>query len=71
MESANTAGAGIEVQEVELFVGHDLEDMGVAADEEIGRIGLYEWADSLIIAAWIATDMGHPDIHAFAIEATV
>ena len=52
-------------------IPHDLQYMGMAADEYVGTILIYQLTGLGIIPSRIPAHMGHKDLHAFALEETV
>ena len=52
-------------------IPHDLEDMRMAADEYVRTILIYQLTGLGIVSSRISADMGHKDLHAFALEETV
>ena len=68
VETEFSCGARIEHQHSALFVVDNLEDMGVAADEDVGTVG-FDKAESVeVVSAGIATDVHHQDFFPFDIH---
>ena len=57
METVDACGTGVDVQGVESAVVHDLEDVGVAADEEGRRSHEESAANGGIVVAGITSDV--------------
>ena len=67
LPSLQAGGSGIEVEQVMVRVMHDLEDMGMAAHEDI-RTELPDQGERpRVIMAGRAPDMGHQDLFPFAV----
>ena len=62
------AGAGVEVQKMELSVGHGFQDMGMSADKKIGFMNGDLFVGFRKIVAGITSDVGNKYFDAFAIE---
>ncbi len=58
MEALDAGGTGIDGKHIIVGVTHNLEDVGVAADKDVGTIVMDEFPGPDIIAAGIAADMG-------------
>jgi len=72
MEAVNATSAWIHVQEVVLAVGHHLEDVGMAAEEEIDAwLTAQIVFHSLVVSTRIAANVGHEDAQAFDGEVKV
>lgn len=71
VETFPAAGAGIDVEQVKNGVGHDFEDVGMAADEEAGVFGGQDLFDPGGVLSRIAADMGEKDFHPFTGEMQV
>ena len=69
MPSLAAGGTGVDMQAFYLIVIHDLEDMGVAADEELGRVGNQFRFDGGVLFRGIAADMGHEHFYSFGLPA--
>ena len=61
--------SGVDMEQAEPLVVLHLQDMAVAADEELGRTGIDLLAYAGIVAARIAPDMGHQHLGALAVPA--
>ena len=61
----------VDVQQAVLFVGHHLEDVGMAADEQPGRLLPDDLPHAFAVTAGIAADVGHQDVDALAFKAEV
>ena len=57
MESMYACGAGVDVEDIEARVVHDLEDVGVPADEEGGRGCSECTANGCVVVAGVASDV--------------
>ena len=66
MPALQPCGTGVDMKEAELAVELYLEDMAVAADEELGWTGEELVADTPVVAPGIAADMGHEDVGTLA-----
>ncbi len=71
VESLDSSRAGIYRQHVVMRVTHDLEDMRMAAYEDVGAVGMYEFARPYVVTAGIASDVGDEDSSALADEEAV
>ena len=60
--------SGIDVQQVETVVGHDLEYVAVAADEELDAVAPQIALDARGIASGITAYVGEPYAHALGLE---
>lgn len=68
VEALDSCGSGVDGEHVESFVPCDLEDVGMAAYEDVGTMEVDEGIGSGIVTARIAPDMGHQHLHPFAFE---
>lgn len=66
LPSLETACTRIKVDEAVDRILHDFQDMGMAADENIGAIPLDKLSGMGFPMPWRAADMGHEDFHALA-----
>jgi hypothetical protein len=60
---------GIHVQAVDLIVVNDLQDMGMAIDEQLGRISCQLLFNGRVVSGRVAADMGHVHFHVLAFPA--
>lgn len=68
VEALAAGGAGVDMEEVIVFVVHDTEDVTVSADEEVG-LGELEGATQLVgVVPRPATDVRHEDTLPFDLE---
>lgn len=71
MESLNSGGTGIDDQHVPPCIAHDLQYMGMSADEEIGLVTVYQFAGPDIVFSGISADMGHEYLHSLTLKKTM
>ena len=71
MPSIVAAGAGIHVNEAERLIAHDLQDVGVTADEEARPQPPKFLSGTRVVIARIPADMGHVDGDALAFPAEI
>ena len=71
MPALDAGGAGVEGHHVVVLVVFDAEDVGVAADEDLGAEALDEGLGAVVIVSGVAADVGHQDGHAAAFEEAV
>ena len=67
MPSVVAASAGIHVNEAERLVAHDLQDVGVTADEQTRPQPLDFLPRTAVVIAGVSSDVGHVDCDALAI----
>ncbi len=65
METLDSRSAGIDCEHVVMRVAHYLEDVRMAADEDVGTVIVDEFACAQVVAAGVTPDMGDEDSHAF------
>ena len=68
MEALDAGGTGVEDHHVVVFVVDHFQDVGVAADEELGPVGFDQAQGPVVVAAGIAADVGHQDTHPVLFE---
>ena len=68
VESADACCAWVDVEALEGFVVQHLEDVRMAADEELGRTGIEAAADAGVVVTGIAADVLHEYFDFFATE---
>ncbi len=72
MEALDTGSTWIEHKHIPSFnITDNLQDMRMAADEDIGSVTVDELSCARIISPRIPTYMSHKDLHALALEETM
>ena len=71
MPALDAGSAGVEGHHLVVFVILHPQDMGVAADENLGTETFDKRLGAVVVASGVAADVGHQDGHAFAFEETV
>ena len=66
-----SGGTRVQNQHVPFCVAYDFQDMGMATDEDIRLVAVYEFARPDIISTGVTTDVGHKDPHAFTLIKTM
>ncbi len=62
----DSGGSGVDIQKIPRLIIHNFEDMGVAADKDVGPVLPDEGAGFGIVVAGRAADMGHQDFQSLA-----
>lgn len=68
MKALASAGSWIEVDKAEFVVGFTAENVGVAANEEIGFLCQQKLSDAFGISSGMSADVGHKHFESFAFE---
>src|SRR3982074_3355006 len=71
MPAVVSAGAGLHVEQLQRRVAHDFQNVGVAADEEIGPESLEFGFSGGVVITWIAADVGHKNAQNVAIPGKI
>ncbi len=71
MEALVAGGSRIQDHHVQLFVVDDFEDMGMTTDEDVRAVPHNQGEGTAVVMPWIASDMGHKNLHASASEKAV
>ncbi len=66
MPALQTGSTRIDVQQTKFLVVKDLEDVAVTRNEKLGRMRKKKFSDARVVTAWIAANVCHQDVCAFA-----
>lgn len=71
MKPLDSCGTGIDHEHIPFLVSDDLQDVGMATDEDVRTMHVDQLAGMIVILAGIAADMRHEHLQAFAFEDTM
>ena len=71
MEALNPGSSGIDYQHIALLVPNNLQDVRMAADENVWLVAVNQLKCIPVVFPGIAADVCHKDLHPLALEKTV